>query len=220
MSDQLKSSIEVSSCSSIPELQGYLSITLGPMMSGKTLAVVLKGTEEAQFGYKVLYINHSDDVRVTAGGDGKGFSSHCESLKTMTDKIDVVSVSKLSDVNVDDYAVICIDEGQFFSDIVECVLDWVNNKRKHVHIAALDGTFEKKLFGNVYKLLPEADYFVKKSAQCKYCMEELHLNGHKRPVIGLPAPFTMRLGSCKSEKEIGGQDKYASVCRLHHKIQI
>lgn len=199
------------------KFQGYLEIYFGPMTSGKTLKIVLAGTQASQLGYKVLYINHSSDVRLTVGGDAKSFSSHCESMKSMTDKIDVTSASKLEDVNVDEYDVVCVDEGQFYPDIYPVVKKWVNEKGKHVLIAALDGTSERKLFGDVYRLLPECDSFVKVTAECKLCNDENLANPErKRPIVSQPAPFTLRLVDSKEEVLIGGTDIYSAVCRYHH----
>ena len=51
-----------------------------------------------------------------------------------------------------DYDVVGIDEGQFFPDIVK-FCDEAANKGKIVVVAALDGTFERKPFGNIVDLV-------------------------------------------------------------------
>jgi len=53
------------------------------------------------------------------------------------------------------YDVVAIDEGQFFPDIVEASEELANSG-KVVIIAALDGTFQRKPFGNILNLVPMA----------------------------------------------------------------
>jgi len=40
---------------------------------------------------------------------------------------------------------------------------------KIVIVAALDGTFQRKSFGNIINLLPVAEKVIKLSAVCVYC---------------------------------------------------
>lgn len=46
------------------------------------------------------------------------------------------------------------------------------NKNKIVVIAALDGTFERKPFGNIVNLIPLAEKVSKLCAVCVYCTKE------------------------------------------------
>jgi len=46
------------------------------------------------------------------------------------------------------------------------------NKNKIVLIAALDGTFERKPFGNIISLIPLAEKVLKLNAVCVYCANE------------------------------------------------
>lgn len=96
-------------------------------------------------------------------------------------------------------AVIGIDEGQFFPDIVE-FCEAMANAGKTVIVAALDGTFQRKPFGTILNLVPLAESVVKLTAVCMECFRE--------------AAYTKRLGTEKEVEVIGGADKYHSVCRL------
>eukprot|EP00069_Balaena_mysticetus_P020888 bmy_13156T0 len=96
-------------------------------------------------------------------------------------------------------AVIGIDEGQFFPDIVE-FSETMANAGKTVIVAALDGTFQRKAFGTILNLVPLAESVVKLTAVCMECFRE--------------AAYTKRLGVEKEVEVIGGADKYHSVCRL------
>ncbi|NWI12239.1 KITH protein, partial [Crypturellus soui] len=95
-------------------------------------------------------------------------------------------------------AVVGIDEGQFFPDIVE-FCETMANAGKTVIVAALDGTFQRKAFGNILNLVPLAESVVKLNAVCMECYRE--------------ASYTKRLGAEREVEVIGGADKYHSVCR-------
>lgn len=81
----------------------------------------------------------------------------------------------LKTANLDDvkekaieYDVVAIDEGQFYSNIVEFCED-LANMGVIVMVAALDGTFQRKPFGNIINLLPVAEKVTKLTAVCVYC---------------------------------------------------
>ena len=54
-----------------------------------------------------------------------------------------------------EFDVVAIDEGQFFTDIVE-FCEELADFGVVVMVAALDGTFQRKPFGNILNLLPLA----------------------------------------------------------------
>jgi len=94
--------------------------------------------------------------------------------------------------------VIGIDEGQFFPDIVN-FCEKMANDGKTVIVAALDGTFQRKAFGEVLQLIPMAESVTKLNAVCMVCYKD--------------AAFTKRLGTETQVQLIGGSDMYISVCR-------
>lgn len=73
------------------------------------------------------------------------------------------------------------------------------NEGKTVIVAALDGTFQRKPFGEVLMLVPLAESVTKLNAVCMVCYKD--------------APFTRRLGNETKIELIGGSDMYISVCR-------
>ena len=114
--------------------------------------------------------------------------------------LEAISCTLLSEVHdkVSKYDVIGIDEGQFFEDIVEFSEKFAN-EGKIIVIAALDGSFERKRFGNVIDLIPMAERVVKLDAVCIDCKE--------------PASFTKRLIESMETEVIGGAEIYKPVCR-------
>ena len=69
------------------------------------------------------------------------------------------------------YDVVAIDEGQFYPNIVE-FCEELANEGIIVMVAALDGTFQRKPFGNIINLLPVAEKVTKLTAVCVYCANE------------------------------------------------
>ena len=67
------------------------------------------------------------------------------------------------------------------------------NQGKTVIVAALDGTFQRKGFGNILELVPLAEQVTKLTAVCVNCRAD--------------AAFTKRLGKETEIEIIGGSDK-------------
>lgn len=74
------------------------------------------------------------------------------------------------------------------------------NMNKIVIIAALDGTYLRKGFGNVLSLVPIAESIVKLTAVCMQCFGD--------------AAFTYRKSADKAVEVIGGTEKYMALCRV------
>ena len=105
------------------------------------------------------------------------------------------------EAHTDEWDVIGIDEGQFFPDLV-AFADTAASAGKVVVVAALDGTFERKEFGQLGDLLAVSDSITKLNAVCAVC--------------GADAPFTRRDAAATEVKLIGGREAYTPVCRRHH----
>jgi thymidine kinase len=95
--------------------------------------------------------------------------------------------------------VILINEGQFFPDLYEVVVDMLNNKKK-VYVCGLDGDFERKKFGAMLDLIPLCDKVNKLTSLCSLCRD------------GTRGIFSMRLTDEK-EQTVVGSDNYIPVCR-------
>jgi thymidine kinase len=171
---------------------GYLELILGPMFSGKTsrLVDIYKQCKFCNISVKV--INHIIDNRY----DDELLSTHDKV------KIPCIKTNNLSDVwneEVKNSDVILINEGQFFPDLYEVVVDMLSSKKK-IYICGLDGDFERKKFGTILDLIPLCDKVTKLTSLCSQCKDGTH---------GI---FSMRLTSEK-EQTIVGSDNYIPVCR-------
>lgn len=176
--------------------KGQIQVIFGPMFSGKTTELIRRLRRYQIANYKCLIIKYANDVRY----DTEAVSTH--DSQTLA----AVSATILSDLEKEalNYSIIGIDEGQFFPDTVSFAENMAN-KGKVVIIAALDGTFQRKSFGDILQLVPLAESVIKLTAVCMICFEE--------------ASFTKRIGNETKLEVIGGTDKYMAVCRHCYSIE-
>jgi thymidine kinase len=171
---------------------GYLELILGPMFSGKTTRLVQHYKKFSYIGRKVAVINYADDTR------------YHDSLLSTHDKIMIpcIFTRTLEAVKetTDAADVILINEGQFFEDIYESVLEMVEIQNKVVYICGLDGDFKRNKFGRLLDLLPHCDEIIKLSSLCAYCKN------------GTPGIFSHRISNETSQVVIG-VDNYVPLCR-------
>ncbi len=178
----------------VKENNGYLELILGPMFSGKSSRLIQIIRKYRTLNQKILIVKPDLDKR---------YSLESEIVTHDKIKEPCISCTKLNDIQnkINDYSIILIEEGQFFEDIYDNVIEWCKNKK--VYIAGLNGDAKKELFGNLYKLLPHADEITFLSALCKVCND------------GTPAIFTKKIITNNNIIEIGGEDLYTAVCRKH-----
>ncbi|XP_059163833.1 thymidine kinase, cytosolic-like [Physella acuta] len=169
---------------------GQIQIIFGPMFSGKTTELMRRMKRYQIANYSCLIIKYAKDVRYDVGG----IATHDKQV------LEAVPSERLSDLQSEalKHDIIGIDEGQFFPDVV-AFCEKMANQGKVVIVAALDGTFQKKGFGDILNLVPLAEHVHKLTAVCMNCYNE--------------ASFTKRIGSETQVEVIGGADKYLAVCR-------
>lgn len=184
---------------------GSLTVFTGPMFSNKTSNLISSITCYADISEKhlTLLINHSFDNR-----SDKVISSHSSNYKGLSAKVKVVSETFLSDVNVNDYDIIGVDEAQFFEDLVPTIKKWLK-MGKQIVVSGLDSCGEGEIFGSIHELVHISDSFTKFNAYCTICKDQ-----HNKIT---PAPFTSKRRDTASKVTIGGSDIYYPTCRLHQK---
>ncbi|KFM81162.1 Thymidine kinase, cytosolic, partial [Stegodyphus mimosarum] len=178
-----------------PRPNGQIQVIFGPMFSGKTTELIRRLKRYQIANHSCLIIKYANDMRY----DAVNIATHDRQT------FSAVSSTSLTDLKSDaeNHSVIGIDEGQFFPDIVSFAEEMAN-KGKIVIVAALDGTFQRKGFGEILQLVPLAESVIKLTAVCMLCYEE--------------ASFTKRIGTETELEVIGGTDKYMAVCRRCYDI--
>lgn len=197
----------MSSSKQLQNDSGYLEIIFGPMFSGKTTQTIQIYNKYKYIGKKVFVINYAGDTRY----DDTMLSSHdeikipcvfVEHLSVLWDKNNqlLCNEMKIDSMNLKKADVVIINEGQFFPDIFEIVLEMVEKYKKKVFICGLDGDYKRRKFGNLLDLIPFSDKITKLNSLCSQCKN------------GNPAIFTHR---CSKEHEqiVIGVDNYKPLCR-------
>jgi len=187
---------------------GYLEIIIGPMFASKT-STLLEIYKQCKFcNIPVSIINHTSDTRYhdTMISTHDKIMAPClqaNKLKDIWKNEDFIESKNNSDnyshilINLSD--VILINEGQFFSDLYEVVIDMLKYNKK-IYVCGLDGDFERKKFGQILDLIPLCDKVRKLTSLCSLCKD------------GTAGIFSMRLTDEK-EQTIVGSDNYIPVCR-------
>ncbi|XP_013869453.1 thymidine kinase, cytosolic [Austrofundulus limnaeus] len=170
--------------------RGQIQVIFGPMFSGKSTELMRRVRRFQVAQYKCLVVKYAKDTRYSDSGMATHDQNTMEAMPA-TCLGDVRSVALKA-------CVIGIDEGQFFPDTVE-FCEEMANLGKTIIVAALDGTFQRKPFGNILNLIPLAESVVKLHAVCMQCYKD--------------AAYTKRIGAEKEVEVIGGADKYQAVCR-------
>ena len=179
-------------------MTGYLEIILGPMFSGKT-SKILEIYKQCVFSnIPVIAINHSSDTRYSE----TMISTHDRQMIPciQTDKLYSLRTNEELYQKFADSKVILINEGQFFEDLYEWVIEMVGDFKKEIYVCGLDGDFNRNKFGSILNLIPHCDKVNKLKSLCSMCKD------------GTRAIFSHRM-SQERQQVLIGSDCYKPVCR-------
>lgn len=181
---------------------GYLKLVMGCMFSGKTTYIIRECKKWQSINKNVLMINYAMDKRYS---DKDKVVSHdrlsvdCVMVDKFTDKLNLM---------IENYDVILINEGQFFSDLRKNVKYWCDELKKIVVVSGLDGDYIRGKFGEITDLIPDCDDLIKLKAYCSICKD------------GTDAIFTWKvIDNPANPKKVLidiGTDKYVPLCRKHY----
>jgi thymidine kinase len=156
---------------------GYLELILGPMFSSKT-STILEIYKKCKFcNISVSIINHAIDKRyhdtmVSTHDKNMAPCIQANKLSDVWNNITFIETNNQKDkeehVALRSSDVILINEGQFFSDLYDVVIDMVNNNKK-VYICGLDGDFERNKYGQILDIIPLCDKVEKLTSLCSIC---------------------------------------------------
>ena len=173
-----------------------LELIIGPMFSGKSTELIRKIRLAKIIDKKVIVIKPIIDIRYKNNKivSHSFESEECESIQLLAEM----------DQKINNYDLIVVDEGQFFSDLKEFVLKWVDVNKKDVIVGGLDGGHKRNKIGDILELIPYSDSCVKIKSLCKKCNDGTH------------AIFTHRMNDNQAQVEIGGAETYIPLCRKHY----
>jgi thymidine kinase len=180
--------------------EGYLELILGPMFSGKTTRILEIYNHYSYIQKRIMVINYAEDKRYHE----TMLSTHDHKMIPCVLEIDLKDMwtnpNNKNYSQIHNSSVILINEGQFFCNLKEVVIDMVENNNKTVYICGLDGDFKRNKFGEILDLLPFCDNVVKLKSLCSLCR-----NGKR-------ALFSYRVTEEQGQVSIGS-DNYKPLCR-------
>ncbi len=195
-------------------IRHYTSLTLlmGPMRSNKSSRLLDEAVKSAKAGFITLFVNSKLDTR----NPESTYSTHNPLLRNKMFEelnLEMRQCEKLADItDISNYDTIIIDEGQFFTDLYDSVLHFVNKLQKRVIVGGLDGDCCQRNFGDMHKLIPWADNVQKFCAFCQVCAK-------KKLMIDAPFTYRKEVHGANGTQIVVGDSIYLSLCRkclLHH----
>lgn len=149
-------------------LPGEFELYVGPMKSGKTLAMVQR-LQRFDYQSNVSFIAFKPllDNRFEINKIRTRFAGNLISIPAIA--IDTKNPEEIYK-HINNQMVIAIDEVQFFSDkIIEVIKKLMKDEKKHVIASALDTDFRGETFGVIGELLAMATKVEKCSGVCEVC---------------------------------------------------
>ena len=174
--------------------EGKIELILGPMFSGKSTRLIETIRKYVHKAKKTIMIKFIADKRYT---DKSEVVTH-DLIKY--DSIDCKNLRDSFDI-IKNYDVIGIDEGQFFSDLVE-VCEELTLLNKTIIIAALNGDFRMEPFPVISRIISKADKIKLLKAYCFHCHKD--------------AKFSLRIVQSNETVLIGAGEAYKPACRECH----
>jgi thymidine kinase len=173
-----------------------INLYIGCMYSGKTSLLIREYKRWEKIGKSVLCINYAKDDRY--GNDDFMYSHNTEKAKC----IKVINLSDVPKNLLNSSDIIIINEGQFFSDLINFCTEWCDLYSKNIIVCGLDGDFQRKPIGQINELISLCDDVEKLKALCDICRD------------GTPALFSWRNTNDRQQIVIG--NNYIPVCRKHY----
>ena len=172
-----------------------INIVIGCMFSGKTSYIMNIAKMNRLIGKKVLIINFLEDTRY--GSNKEIFTHDNNSMECFPCSKDLNTIK--DNVKQQSFDIICINEAQFFTNLLSFCLDLVNSSV--IYVCGLDGDYMKNPFGEILSLIPHSESVIKLNAICMICRD------------GTSASFTKRIVESDEQVLIGSQESYLPVCR-------
>jgi len=177
-----------------------LEIVLGPMFSGKSTHALSYIRRQHAIGKKVVVIKPNIDNRYTT--EQMLVTHNREQSPCMIWNIGEALNPAIPNVREADCIV--LEEAQFFRGVEQFVSYALQVYKKDILLVGLDGDAHQRPFGEIFSCIPWATTVTKLCALCKYCKD------------GTLAPFTKKIqGNIDEQVDVGGENKYVSVCLNH-----
>ena len=177
-----------------------LHLILGPMFSGKSTRLIQHIRRCKTLSANICIIKPDIDQRYTTSSELCTHDKLTEScLSLHIDACDMIW-------DLPEYkaaSVVMIEEGQFFTHVYDMVHTMMEHN-KRIYVTALNGDSERRLFGEIYRLLPLCHSIEWMTALCIQCKD------------GTPAVYSKRKVVLGEQIKVAGSDVYEAVCGRHY----
>ena len=188
--------------------KGTITLIIGPMFSGKTTELIRLSRRSISIGKKVIYVKYYKDNRFTE-------TAHIVSRDNTQDTTNkaIISIgnslentllnafSNNAPSNNEQCDIICIDEIQFYEDGAE-ICDKYANLGYELIVSGLQGTFDRKYFETIAKLIPMSENII-------------HLKALDI-LSGNECSFTKRIGNDTDLFIVGNNELYHPCDRFNY----
>lgn len=182
-----------------------LEVVIGPMFSGKSTYALSYIRRQKAIGKKVVVIKPTIDNRYSQ--DNVLVTHNREQSPCMMWDVNESLNPTISEVR--NSHCIVIEEAQFFKGLKTFVMYALEAYNKNILVVGLDGDASQYPFGEVLECIPWATQVTKLCALCKHCKD------------GTLAPFTRKIyDETNQQVDVGGSEKYESVCLKHLTQQV
>jgi len=183
----------------------YAIALIGSMFSGKSSRSIELLSIYGSMGKSTSYITYTGDDRYENIVETHRGVFEGDKIDRCTKVSDLKSV--LENEEIMSSQVICIDEAQFFTDLIEFI-EAIKFRDIIIIISGLISDFKVSKFGQITDILHYCSEIEHMKSYCKICNEQGTLSH---------ASFTARKGEDLELVLIGGKEDYYSVCHKHHR---
>ncbi len=179
-----------------------LELIVGPMFAGKSSAILSRVRRARTLEWKCYIVTNIMDTRYDASG--VSVMTHDKEGISAVGAKELIPLTQEQEYK--DAKLVIIEEGQFFPDLFEFVIQAVEKDQKDVVVVGLDGDSDRKPFGKILDLIPYCDKLTKLTSLCKRCGD------------GTPALFSACVKGNKNGQQVcvGGEEMYEPMCRKHY----
>lgn len=182
---------------------GRLEVITGPMFCGKTDELLRRLRRAIIAKQKIQVFKPGFDIRYS----NEKVTSHAGNEYDATP---IENTTEISALLLNDVTLVAIDEAQFFGEEIFPVVQDLVERGIRVIVAGLDMDFRGEPFGQMPRLLAQAEIVDKLHAICMVCGEEATRT--QRLVDGKPAYYDDPIII------VGASEMYEARCRIHHQV--
>lgn len=171
-----------------------ITLIIGPMYAGKSSDLFTVTRRHVRQDHKCLFVKYRKDNRYS---EDKIYTH--DNINLDEDCLISPKTINIEDILKYSPEVVCIDEGQFFDNLVDVSIE-LSKRDISVYISALNSDYRGKMFPSIVEIIPHCDTIKFLNAICSRCKEDRGI-------------YSRRKSDEKEIELIGGLEMYYVLCR-------